>query len=58
MRTYGRRRARETPEEREAWLQQTSDDRRDLREVRLEHELFDQNSVRLKMSNPCRFGTY
>lgn len=50
MRTYGRRRARETPEEREARLQQTSDDRRDLREARLEHELFDQNSVRSKMS--------
>ena len=44
MRTYGRRRARETPEGREAWLQQTLDDRRDSREARFEHELFDQNS--------------
>ena len=50
MRTHGRRHACETPEKREARLQQTSDDRRDSREARLEHELFDQNSVKLKMS--------
>ena len=31
-------------------MQQTSDDSRDSREARLEHELFDQNSVRLKLS--------
>ena len=41
MRIPGRIRACKMPEEREARLKQTSDDRRDSRETRLEHELFD-----------------
>ena len=43
--------------EREARLQQTPDDRRDSREARLEHELFDQNSVRLTKFH-ADFGIY
>ena len=40
-RTHGRRRACETPQQREARLHQTSDDRRNLRKARFEHEIFD-----------------
>ena len=55
MRAHGRRHACETPEEREARLQQTSDDRR---EARLEHEIFDQLCQVKDFKTPFRFGVY